>query len=348
MKIHHSKPSLDDKDLKSIQNVVQNAFLSYGELSKRFSMEIAALLKKEYAIAVQSGTDALTAAIYSLNLKKGDTVILPAYVCSALLDAIAANDCIPLPVDISKDTLGVNVDLVNELQDNASAVIAAHLFGIPSPFYKIEHSNLIEDCAQTLNVSIDQHIVGSMGKLSICSFYATKLLTTGHGGAVATSDLQLYEKLLNNFLHDNNNTWEQHHHFLLSDYNASLGISQINKLPQFIIRRQEIAKRFRAALGENIEPIQEYAYSRFIVESLIPIDTLIEKFNKAGIEAKRPVYLPIYEYLNLPSKNFPNAKWAYEHIVSIPIYPSMEECHIEYIETFLKENKNEMRCRPST
>ena len=347
MKIHHSKPFLDESDLQSIQKVMTNAFLSYGEISKTFSKEIADLLKKQYAIALQSGTDALTAAIYSLNLKKGDRIIIPAYVCSALLDAIAANECIPLPVDISKDNFGINVNLVNELQNKASAVIAAHMFGIPSPFYKIQHSNMIEDCAQTLNINIDNHSVGSMGKLSICSFYATKLLTTGHGGAVATNDLQIYNKLLNNFLHDNNNTWKQHHHFLLSDFNASLGLSQINKLPKFIASRQAIAKRFRKALGEKTEPLQKYSYSRFIVEALSPIGTLIEKFNKTGIEAKRPVYLPIYEYLNLPSENFPNAKWAYEHIVSIPIYPSMEENHIEYIEQFLKEHKNEMRCRPS-
>jgi dTDP-4-amino-4,6-dideoxygalactose transaminase len=347
MKIHHSKPFLEASDKSSVCNVIDKAFLSYGETSKLFSTKIASTLNKKYAIATQSGTDALTASIYALNLKKGDKIIVPAYVCSALLDAIAANDCIPIPVDISKKSLGINIDLVNEQQKNVAAVIGAHMFGIPSPLYKIKHINLIEDCAQTLNVSIDNHKVGSMGQISVCSFYATKLLTTGHGGAVASDNIEIYEKLLKNFNHDKNNNWEQHRHFLMSDFNASLGIVQIDKLDRMIIIRNEIASRFRKALGENDKIISNNAYSRFIVESLIGIDELLNKFNISGIEAKRPIYLPIYKYLNIDCKNFPNTQWAYNHIISIPLYPSMTELEIEYIETFLREHKNEMRCRPS-
>ena len=132
----------------------------------------------------------------------------------------------------------------------------------------------------------------------------------------------------------------------MSDLCAALGISQIKKLGSFIEKRKKIAARFSKALTGSKETANS-VYSRFLVATQRrgPED-VIKLFQKNGIEAKRPVYKPVYMYLGLDEKSFPNAKWAHEHIVSVPIYPEMPEHHVEMTENFLEKNKDELSCWP--
>jgi dTDP-4-amino-4,6-dideoxygalactose transaminase len=348
MHIPHSKPFLDSSDANSVNKVLESAYLSTGPLCQRFAQKTARLFDKKFSIPTQSGTDALALALFALKQKPGSEIAIPAYICSALLDALKLNGLIPKPLDISKSALAIKTELVNEQKQNISAVIGAHLFGIPAPLHKIEHPVLIEDCAQTINAEIDGIKTGTTGILTVCSFYATKLLTTGHGGAVITDNIDLHTRMTNNINHDNNPSWRPHFHFQMSDFNASLGLSQIEKLDALLKKRREIALRYYTALGTPKHFHSSESYSRFIIIAEDGAEKLIEKFNYVGIEAKRPVYKPIHRYLNLPKKDFPNAEWAYSHIVSIPLYPAMTELEIEYIQQFLEKHKNEMRCRTST
>lgn len=346
MKIKHSKPYFDQQDSCSVNEVINSHFISFGPVAKKFGEYCADYLGKKYSIPTQSGTDALTASLKSLDLSRGEEVAVPAYICSAPLDSLALCGLKPVPLDVEKENLAISVDKVNS-EKKISAVIAAHLFGVPAPFNQIENKNVIEDCAQTLGCEIDGNRVGSMGKISICSFYATKLLTTGHGGAVAVDDPDLYEYMLNLFNHDKQEKWEPHLHFLMSDLNASLGLSQLNKLDSMIEKRKRIAGRFMKALGiRDIHP--NSVFSRFLVISEINIDSMINRFNQAGIDAKRPVYKPLYQYLGLDDVDFPNAKWAHDNIISVPLYPSLTEPEISYIENFLENNRNDLCCWPST
>ena len=346
MKINHSKPYFDATDNKALLTVLENKFVSSGLLVQKFGKLGASLLGKEYGIPTQSGTDAISAALSVSGLNKNPKVALPAYICSAPLDALAISGCKPVPVDIDKDSLAISIQQTNE-NKNIDAVLAAHLFGNPTPFYKLEHNNVIEDCAQTLAIEINGHKVGSMGRFAICSFYATKLLTTGHGGLIAVDDPALYKQLTTLFTHDKQERWSPHFHFMMSDLNAALGISQIKKFDTMLAIRQKIACRFLKALGNKSKMVNS-VYSRFIVITEGSSDRMISAFNNAGIEAKKPVYKPLFQYLNMNKKQFPNAQWAHEHIISVPIYPGMTESEIDAIETFLEANRYELRSWPST
>ncbi len=344
MKIKHSKPKIDASDEKSVLSVLQGGEISSGRIALELGSCLAILLGRRHAFATQSGTDALGAALRVLKLAPGAKVLLPGYVCSAPLDAVTLNGCAPVAVDIDRDTLGMSVEGAS-CRTGASAVIAAHLFGIPSPFHEIGHENLIEDCAQTLCCSSRGRRVGSMGRFAVCSFYATKLLTTGHGGALALDDEALRDDLEFLFAHDKQEVWSPHLHYLLSDFNAALGLSQLGKLEFMLGRRREIAGRYCAALGQPM-PGGDCVFSRFICVVESGLENLIGRFNAAGIEAKRPVFKPLYRYLGLEEKDFPNSAWAHDHIVSVPLYPALEEHEIERVETFLEANKNEMRRWP--
>ncbi|MCK5845407.1 MAG: DegT/DnrJ/EryC1/StrS family aminotransferase, partial [Victivallales bacterium] len=199
----------------------------------------------------------------------------------------------------------------------------------------------VEDCAQTLDVEIDGRRVGSLGVAAVCSFYATKLLTAGHGGLAAFDDDDTYSRALSLTAHDKRDEWEPRMHVLMSDFNAALALAQLEKLSAMIARRRSIAARFADAQGHPAN-FADSACSRFILFTDAPSAELIERFNAIGIEAKKPVYKPLYVYLGLPDERFPVAAAVHKHIVSIPIYPAMTENEIEFVEEALSKNSRNL------
>ena len=346
MRINHSKPYFTAEDRNALLRVLERAFVTAGEAGRELGVTAAACLGKMYGISTQSGTDALTAAFLAMELPEGAQVGVPAYICSAPLDALALCRLKPVPVDIDLDNFAISVEAVN-CRNDLSAVLAAHLFGYPAPFYNIESENIVEDCAQTLGVELNGIRVGSMGKFAVCSFYGTKMLTTGHGGLVAMDNKALYDKIMQLILHDKQNIWQPHFHFQMSDLNAALGLSQFKQLDSMIKKRRSIAKRFYEALGEKNIDVSSSVYSRFILFSDKSSGVVLKEFNDAGIEAKKPVYRPLFHYLGCSSEEFPNAQWVHDHIISVPLYPAMSEEEIECIEQYLEKHKNELCCRPS-
>lgn len=345
-KIPHSSPFFDADDEKELVSALRDRYVSSGGRAEKLGRLGAELLGKKWGFPTQSGTDALTSAFYLLGVKENDRVAVPAYICSAVLDALAVFRAVPAPVDIEKETLALSPELVN-VEKNIKAVIAAHLFGIPASLEKIKNKNLIEDCAQTLAFKNSEGVpAGESGRISICSFYATKLLTTGHGGLIAGNEEKLRLRAENLFSHDKQKKWFPHFHFLMSDLNAALGIAQILKIRSFIAERRKIAGRFTKALTGSGK-IADSIFSRFLIAVMgHGIEKMILKFEDFGIEAKRPVFKPLYRYLGKKDREFPNSKWAHDHIVSVPLYPGMNENEIQIIEEFLEKNRNEVCCWP--
>ncbi|HRU01888.1 MAG TPA: DegT/DnrJ/EryC1/StrS family aminotransferase, partial [Victivallales bacterium] len=251
----------------------------------------------------------------------------------------------PIPIDISKENLAISIEKASS--PTFDAVIAAHLFGIAAPIYKIKNKKLIEDCAQCIGIKYQNKIIGSSGRFSISSFYGTKIVCAGHGGVICGNRDYDYEKAIKILKHDKIEKWQPHLHFLLSDLNASLGISQFTKLDFFLRRRREIASTYYEALGYNTALPSNNIFFRFLI---IPNGTsqkeLIAKFANAGIEACKPVYKPIFKLMNMPGENFPNSDWADRNLISIPIYPALKRNEVQKISHFLRKHKNEISCWP--
>jgi len=345
MKIPHSKPFFSSLDDTALQEVLADRFVTTGLRAQDLGRQVAELVGKEWGIALQSGTDALTAALALLNLQPGDRVAVPAYICSAPLDALAMLDLEPVPVDVDWSSLGIAVDRVNQTAD-LKAVIGAHLFGVPAPLSGISQPDLIEDCAQTLMIGGDDGPVGAAGRLTVCSFYGTKLLTSGHGGILAGDEPDLFDRAMALFTHDQQEEWQPHYHFLMSDLNAALGLSQLAQLPELIAARRKIAGSYTYALTGS-EKLPNSIFSRFLVAAEGNADELIEEFTTVGIEAKRPVFKPLYRYLGYADEEFPVACRAHEKIVSVPLYPGLTEGELDLVITFLEKHRDDMRCWPS-
>ncbi|OGV51100.1 MAG: hypothetical protein A2X49_00245 [Lentisphaerae bacterium GWF2_52_8] len=345
MKIPHSRPYLDAFDEKALAAVLHDRYLSAGPRSSSFAEKVSRLIGRKWGIATSSGTEALIAALRLLGRSKGGRVAVPAYICSAVLDAVVAAGHEPVPVDIDRQTLAISPDACNVLGSQISLAVGAHLFGIPAPLHEIRVP-LIEDCAQTLGASISNRQVGSSGVLSICSFYATKLLTTGHGGLLAGDANALRERARSLFAHDTRVRWTGPClHGLMSDLDAALGSSQLAKLPQFLEERHKIAMRFTKALTGHERLAPGCIYSRFlIIVRDAALEEMISKFADAEIEAKRPVFKPLYAYLDRPDSEFPNAAWAHKHILSVPCYPGLSEDELSRIENFFEVHSDELDC----
>jgi dTDP-4-amino-4,6-dideoxygalactose transaminase len=131
----------------------------------------------------------------------------------------------------------------------------------------------------------------------------------------------------------------------MSDLNASLGFSQFSKLESMISRRIEVAGRYLAAMKQGV-PAPGCVYSRFLVVSERSPDDVCIEFSDAGIEAKKPVYKPIYACLERDGAKFPNARWAWENLISVPLYPALTDSEIERIESFLESRSHELRRWP--
>src|SRR5437764_1320783 len=187
--IPHSRPSITDDDAERVARVVRSGQLAQGPEVAALERELAARLGVQDAAAVASGSAALELALGALGVGAGDEVLIASYVCDALYHAVRRVGATPVLVDADAATLSLSAkDALARRTSRTRAVIVPHAFGLAAdlePFQALEVP-VIEDCAQALGAELDDgRLAGSRGALAVCSFYATKMIAAGEGGAVA-------------------------------------------------------------------------------------------------------------------------------------------------------------------
>ncbi|MEK7762248.1 MAG: DegT/DnrJ/EryC1/StrS aminotransferase family protein, partial [Nitrospirota bacterium] len=195
--IPHSRPSIDQEEIRAVTAVLQSGHLAQGAVVERFERGMAAYFGVVGGVAVNSGTMALEVALRVLDIGPGDEVILPSYVCAAPWQAVQRVGAQARLVDIEPETFQIDADLARAaITSKTRAIIVPHLFGLPADLTALTSLGLpiIEDCAQTLGALEQGRAVGSVGTLTVCSFYANKLLCTGEGGMVLSNDSVLLER----------------------------------------------------------------------------------------------------------------------------------------------------------
>jgi dTDP-4-amino-4,6-dideoxygalactose transaminase len=237
-----------------------------------------------------------------------------------------------------------------KITKKTAAIIVPHMFGVPASMDRIVALGIpvIEDITLSLGASLKGRLAGTWGKVSICSFHASKMIACGEGGILTASNLELLNKAryLNGWENEQVSLrvktedlpeYELQYNFHLSDIAAALGISQLRKLPRFISRRQELAQRYTEklyGLPGLCCPIvkRPNIFFRYLVaiEAGDPI-SIIKKFTDAGIEAGRGVYPPLHRFLKEPNNWYPSAERAVDTLVSIPLYPALAKDEADYV-----------------
>ncbi len=302
-----------------------------------FEKALASLIGVGGAVAVSSGTAALHLALLALEIGEGDEVVIPSFVCPALLNAIRYVRATPVLADINRETFNIDVrDLRRRLTGKTKAVIVPHMFGLPADIEEIVALGIpvIEDCAQSLGSRYRGAPTGSFGVLSVFSFYATKVICTGEGGMIAANDQQLIDKIRDLRDYDEKEDGRLRYNYKLTDLQAAMGLVQLRKLPALIGRRRAIARQYDEFLREyglslpvcpsDREPI----YYRYVIRTE-RLEELLDAGQAAGIAYRRPVFKPLHHYLGLAG--YPQTEKAFHTAASIPIYPSLGDADVRTI-----------------
>ena len=349
--IPHSRPAIDQEDLRATAEVLRSGQIAQGPWVERFERDMAAFIGLQGGVAVSSGTAALELALRALRIGAGDEVIMPSYVCPAPWLATQRVGAEARLVDIDLNTFNIDpIAACQAVTTKTRAIVVPHLFGLPADLTALEQIGipLIEDCAQTLGVTEQGRLVGTVGRLTVCSFYATKLLCAGEGGMVLSNEGVLLERVRLLREYDGAATLDPFSFNLkLTDVQAALGLSQLGRFSAFHERRHVLAAAYReslsstAAVCPSVPPGRMHGYYRFVIR-LPHLRTnpdglvgLISRLEQQGIHCRKPVFRPLHRYLD--QAGFPNSDEADRTALSIPLYPDLTDDEVRQIQQSLVE-----------
>ena len=342
--IPHSRPAIGREEKAAALRVLDSGYLAQGPRVEEFEHRFARSVKRNYGIAVSSGTAALALALKALGIGAGKDVLVPSYTCAALLHALDFSGAHPTVADISPEDMNLSVDsALKRKTRKTAAMIVPHLFGRASDMKALAALGLpiLEDGTQSLGALGFGKPVGSFGEVSIFSFYATKMITTGEGGMIVTNSSKIAARLRDMRDYDKKPDYRFRMNFKMTDLAAALGLEQLKKLKGFVSERRKIAAEFDGALqGTSLKtPANSKArpcvYFRYVLRagnSAAAIRTL----QRQGIDAKSPVYKPMHRYLKLSASDFPETERALREAVSIPLYPGLSQTGIRQITQALR------------
>lgn len=348
MSIPHSMPTLGQEEAKGLQEVLASGRIAFGEEVERFEQAMASYLGLNGAVAVASGTAALHLSLLALGVKEGDEVLCPSFTCSALLNAIYHCQATPRLVDVDEETMNISLAATRKaLTKRTAAIIIPHMFGYPVELmdgFLALGPPVIEDCAQSLGATYQGRMTGTWGAAAIFSFYATKVITTGQGGMVASGDKGLLEEVRDLREYDKKEDYKVRYNFCMTNLQGSMGRIQLEKLPAFLKAREQRAQWYGKhiqGLKGVIMPRKGGIYYRYIVR--IPggkLDRVIGHLHREGIEAQRPVFRPLHRYLGLAG--FEATEQVFAEALSLPIYPRLKTADMRHIALCFKKAMEHM------
>jgi dTDP-4-amino-4,6-dideoxygalactose transaminase len=341
--IPHSRPTIDENDIIAVTKVLASGMIAQGEKVRKFEDAVSRFVGTKYAVAVSSGTSALHLALLGLGVGPMDEVLMPSYVCSSPYFAATQTGGVPKIVDIDLKDLNIDAEAAKCLVcSRTKALVVPHMFGNPAQVEELLALGvpLIEDCAQSLGAKYHKREVGSFGEASVFSFYATKMITTGEGGMILTDQREIFERVQDLRDYDKKPLKPAKYNYKMTDFQAALGLSQLEKLQKFIERREKIASIYSESFSDckceipDMNPENSSAFYRYVV-MLDRLTTVQKKLKQNGVMCERPVNMPLHKHFS--SFECPHSERAFERALSIPIYPSLTEDEIEFVAVSLRQ-----------
>ena len=351
------RPTLDKADQQAVSDCVASTFVSSaGPEIQAFEDAIAGFCGSPYAIATVNGTAALHLALHCCGVKPGDLVLTQSLTFAATGHAILQAGAAPVYIDVALPDAGMNPQALAQFLEaecsqsyegvihkatgkRISACIPMHSFGTPVQIQSLAAVckqwgiSLIEDAAEALGSSVDGQHCGTFGTCGVLSFNGNKIMTTGAGGMVLTSDPALAQRLKHvsttakvadefEFFHD-----QQGFNYRLPNLNASLGMSQFRKLPGFIAAKARIAEHYRTffqdlgyELIHNPQADSNHWLNTVLLRNADEKQAILESLKARGIQA-RPAWQPLHRLPHLISPintNLVVTEAVYDRAVSLP------------------------------
>ena len=346
--IPHSRPTLGQEEIEQVAKVLESGHIAQGERVRIFEQKFAQRVGLDYAVSVSSGTAALHLTLLALKIGPKDEVIIPSYVCSALLNAVNYVGARPVLAEINPATYNLDpVDVKNRLTRRTRAIIVPHLFGLAADLESLSGLDvpIIEDCAQAAGAGYHQKQVGTLGRAAIFSFYATKVLTSGEGGMIVSNSEELIQHARSYRQYDKTDMYQIRFNYKMTDIQAAIGLCQLNRLDNFVRRRRAIAQNYHntlASLDMRLPPKESgHIYFRYVIGLGADARPWIRGLKAKGVGCARPVHTPLHWYLK--QDGYPITDKAWDQSLSIPIYPSLTEKESAQIIQSLIETSQEVR-----
>jgi perosamine synthetase len=339
--IPHSRPTISEEDISHVGNNLRTGLIAYGDEVRRFEQDLSEYIGVRGGVATNSGTNALYLALTALDIRPGDEVIMPSYVCVSVLHSVKYAGASPVFADIEQKSYNIDSGFVaKKITSKTKAIIVPHLFGAAADLDQLSTFGIpiIEDCAQAIGAEYKGRKLGSYGLLSTFSFKATKLITTGHGGMVMTNSEEMLHKLRNFLKYDQLEKYQISYNYHLTDFQAAMGRSQLNQLDRFIERRRQISKTYSdvfETLGHQVRHNNNGIFFRYVVE----VDDSIEyarSMKSRGVCCEKPIFKPLHQYV-APKEKLPNTERAMSSALSIPIYPTLSNDEISLVCTAIEK-----------
>lgn len=348
-----NKPVIDDQEIREIlrvleENTLTDSSFKGGKRLQDFESLLCDFLKVKHVVAVNSGTSALYAALVAAGIRTGDEVLVPSFTFVATANAVLAAGARPIFVDIKDYTISV-ADLKSKITKKTKAVIPVHLYGHPCDMDEIlevsEGLQVIEDACQSLGATYKKKQTGTFGVMGCFSMYATKVITAGEGGAIATDSDKLADRLRIIRNHGMISGYDMRGFGLnlrLSEIGAAIAKVQMGKLAGLLeIRRQNAAVLSDLLAGSGTLPTESqdkkfnwYLYTVAFAKRRIR-ERVKEALKNAGIATgvyyDPPVHKTPYYRRMMPGIKLVETERISKLVLSLPVHPGVDEEDLQRI-----------------
>lgn len=370
MHIPFYKHSITKKEIKAVIQTLKDPFITTGPKNKLFEHLFSKYLNVKFTSTLSSCTAGLFLTLKAWNISKDDKVIVPTLSFVATANVVLHTQATPIFVDSSPKTGLLDLNQVEDLlkkHKNIKVIIPVHLYGQMVDMKGLRYIadkfgvKILEDSAHCIEGERDGIKPGQLGDSASFSFYATKNITCGEGGAIATNNEELYEKINILKLHGlTKNAYQRYQRFTeidmielgykynLTDIQASILIEQLKRIGKLWEKRRKVYERYKKLLSglpiefPEIEEGVKHAYHLFVI--FVPKnlrDNLINYLQDNGIGVSihfKPIHLMSYyrKVFGYKEGDFPVAEDIGSKAISLPFYPSLKFSEQKYVAEVIK------------
>ncbi len=375
-----SQPLLNGREKELLLDCIESGWISSdGPYVEKFENNFSNFIGTKYAVAVSNGTAALEAAVFGIEINPGDEVIMPSFTIISCAIAVLKFGAIPVFVDIEPLTWNIDVTQIeSRITSKTKAIIAVHMYGHPCDMEPImnlaaKHKlRVIEDSSQVHGATYKSINCGAIGHVSTFSFYANKIITTGEGGMVLTSDQTIADRAKSyrnlcfrgerRFFHT-----DLGNNLRMTNMQAAIGVAQLERLSEFVEAKREIGFYYLESLSKidciktQVElPFAKMVFWMYCIEidnrSGISADFMMSELKNNGI-ATRPFFIGMHEQpiiqsygINPKPNAFQNTERASRQGLYLPSSVTLNKSEIdivvECVSSIMKKNVRCLKHKP--
>ena len=350
-----SNPDITDLEREAVLQVLRTPNLALGPKLREFESAMAAYHGRRHAVAVNSGTSALHAAMIALGLRPGDEVVTTPFSFVASTNCILYEQGAPRFVDIDPDTWNIDPSRLDEaVTPRTKGVLPVHVFGLPCDMEAVRDIAasrdlwVVEDACEAIGAYGNDGQAGAVSDIATLAFYPNKQITTGEGGMALTDDDALAATLraVVNQGREANAGWLSHarlgYNYRMSDIQAALGLAQLSRIDVILSKRAQVARWYDERLAKRDDLRGQLVPAGVTKSWFVYVVKLDDAFTKddrdAVLTALRsrdiacsnyftPIHLQpfIRERLGTREGDFPVTEAVAERTIALPFYSNLTE-----------------------